>query len=258
MIYKPFKWERLRLASQFNAQLMDHLRSHVKPGITTDEINQIVHDYTLSNGHTPATLGYMGFPKSCCISINEVVCHGIPDDTVLKEGDIVNVDITSIVNGWYGDQSETFFVGQVSDEARNLVQVTFDSLFMAINILTPGSSVIKIGEVIYDYAKEAGFGVVRQYQGHGIGREFHTDPGIPHYPVASSERDLLLPGMCFTIEPMLNVGSWKTVEDQSDGWTVRTKDNKLSAQFEHTILMTEEGPEILTLTKEGPQAGHQF
>ncbi|MCH9724131.1 MAG: type I methionyl aminopeptidase [Planctomycetes bacterium] len=258
VIYKPFEWERLRIASQFNAQLMDHLRPYVKPGITTNEINQIVHDYTVSHGNTPATLGYMGYPKSCCISINEVVCHGIPDDTVLKEGDIVNVDITSIVNNWYGDQSETFLMGQVSDEARKLVQVTFDSLFLAINSLQPGSSVIQIGHVISDYAREAGFGVVRQYQGHGIGREFHTDPGIPHYPVSSSERDLLLPGMCFTIEPMLNAGSWKTVEDQSDGWTVRTKDNKLSAQFEHTILMTEDGPEILTLTKEGPQAGHQF
>lgn len=258
IIYKAFEWERLRIASEFNAQLMDHLRPHVKPGITTDEINQIVHDYTVSNGHTPATLGYMGYPKSCCISINEVVCHGIPDETVLKEGDIVNVDITSIVNGWYGDQSETFFIGNVSDEARKLVQVTFDSLFMAINVLQPGSSVIEIGEVILNYATEAGFGVVRQYQGHGIGREFHTDPGIPHYPVPSSERDILLPGMCFTIEPMLNAGTWKTVEDPSDGWTVRTKDNKLSAQFEHTILMTEEGPEILTLTKDGPQAGHKF
>ena len=258
IIYKSYEWERLRIASRFNASLMDHLRPHVKPGITTEAINQIVHEYTVSNGHTPATLGYMGYPKSCCISINEVVCHGIPDETVLKEGDIVNVDITSIVDGWYGDQSATFLVGNVSDEARRLVQTTFDSLFLAINAIHPGSSVLDIGEVIYNYATELGYGVVKQYQGHGIGREFHTDPGIPHYPVSGAERDLLLPGMCFTIEPMLNIGTWRTVEDRSDGWTVRTKDNKLSAQFEHTILMTEEGPEILTLTKDGPQPGHRF
>lgn len=258
IIYKSYEWERLRIASRFNAQLMDHLRPFVKPGVTTNEINEIVHEYTVSHGHTPATLGYMGFPKSCCTSINEVVCHGIPDDTVIKEGDILNVDITSIVDGWFGDQSETFLVGPVSDETRKLVQVTFDSLFLAIKAIGPSSRVIDIGEVIYSYASEFGYGVVRQYQGHGIGREFHTEPGIPHYPVAGSERDLLLPGMCFTIEPMLNLGTYKTVEDRKDGWTVRTKDNKLSAQFEHTILMTEQGPEILTLTKDGPQDGHQF
>lgn len=250
----------LRRAGRFNAELMDYLRPHVRAGITTNEIDQLAYNYTLEHGHTPACLGYKGYPKSTCISINEVVCHGIPNDRALKDGDIVNVDITSIVDGWYGDQSETFMIGNVSDEARRLVQITFDSMWIGIEAIKPFGHVVNIGEAIYRYAKSQGVEVVRQYQGHGLGREFHQEPGIPHYPdpYGRSGRDIIKPGICFTIEPMLNLGTWETVPDPSDGWTVYTKDRKLSAQFEHTILMTAKGPEVLTLTQNGPQRGHQF
>lgn len=254
----PEEQDALRAASRFNAELMDHIRPHVKPGTTTDEINTLVHEYTIDHGHTPATLGYHGFSKSCCTSINQVVCHGIPDETVLKEGDIVNIDLTSIVNGWYGDQSETFMVGQVSDEARQLVQVTFDSLWQGIRALKPGGTVYDIGEAIFNHASKFNYSVVEQYQGHGIGRDFHQEPGIPHFPHPKSRWDVLKAGTCFTIEPMLNAGTRDTVLDRKDGWTVRTRDGKLSAQFEHTILMQEDGPEVLTLTKNGPQEGHRF
>lgn len=257
-IYNEEQRNGLRAAGRFNAQLMDFIRPHVKPGIKTIELDQLAYDYTIQHGHTPACLGYQGYTKTACISINEVVCHGIPDGRVLRSGDIVNVDLTSIVDGWYGDQSETFFVGEVSDEARRLVQVTFDSLYRAIRALKPGSRVIEIGRTIYDYARSHGFEVVREYQGHGVGAEFHQEPGIPHYPHPSTSRQVLDPGVCFTIEPMLNAGTWRTVPDPSDGWTVRTADGSLSAQFEHTLLMTEDGPEILTRTTDGPQEGYVF
>ncbi|MFZ9091376.1 MAG: type I methionyl aminopeptidase, partial [Planctomycetaceae bacterium] len=187
-----------------------------------------------------------------------VVCHGIPNTRPLKSGDIVNVDITTIVDGWFGDQSETFLIGDVSEDARKLVQVTLDSLYVGIDAARPNGTVTEIGRAIQSFAAAAGYGVVREYQGHGIGREFHQDPGIPHYPQLSSNRDLLRPGTCFTIEPMLNIGGWETQLDKRDKWTVRTKDATLSAQFEHTILMQEDGPEILTLTKDGPQRGFRF
>jgi len=250
--------EKMRAAGRFNAQLMDYIRPFVVAGVTTAKINQLVHEYTLEHGHVPACLGYKGYPKTICTSINEVVCHGIPDQTVLTEGDIVNVDLTTIVDGWYGDQSETFMIGEVSDETRELVQVTFDSLFAAINALRPGSKVIEIGRAIAKTVRPHGFSIVRDYQGHGIGRAFHQDPGIPHYPTPQARFEILKPGMTFTIEPMINQGKHETKLDNSDGWTVRTKDGKLSAQFEHTILMTEQGPEILTLTENGPQEGHRF
>lgn len=249
--------EKLRAASRFNAQLLDFVRPQIRAGITTAEIDTLVHNYTLDHGHTPACLGYMGFPRSVCTSINEVVCHGIPGQQELKDGDIVNIDLTTIVDGWYGDQSETFLIGEVSDEARRLVQITFDSLYLGIRAIKPNGRVRDIGQAIYDYATEHGLQVVQEYQGHGIGRKFHQEPGIPHFPSDRGGRVLIRPGMCFTIEPMLNLGTWRTTVD-ADGWTVRTRDGKLSAQFEHTLLMTEEGPEILTQTQDGPQEGHQF
>ena len=248
----------LRRAGRFNAQLMDFIRQHVGPGVSTNEIDRLVHEYTVDHGHVPACLGYMGFPKSVCTSINEVVCHGIPGQEVLNDGDIVNIDLTTIVDGWYGDQSETFLIGDVSDTARSLVQVTFDSLHLGIQAIKPHGRVTEIGRAIYAHAQQHNLAVVREYQGHGIGREFHQDPGIPHFPQAGSKSDVIKPGVCFTIEPMLNLGKWQTVLDPDDGWTVRTIDNKLSAQFEHTLLMTEDGIEILTLTENGPQAGHIF
>lgn len=236
---------------------MDFLRPYIKPGITTFEIDRLAEAYTRDHGHTPACLGYHGYPKTICTSINEVVCHGIPNEKPLESGDIVNVDLTTIVNGWHGDQSETFMIGEVSAEARALVQVTHDSLYLGIHAAVANGSVVMIGEAIYDYAKQFGYSVVREYQGHGIGKEFHQDPGIPHFPEGRARKLLLRPGTCFTIEPMLNQGTWRTKLDKDDGWTVRTLDRKLSAQFEHTILMTEDGPEILTLTENGPQEGGQ-
>jgi methionyl aminopeptidase len=257
-VYSEEERNGLRTAGRFNAQLMDFIRPHVAAGITTNEIDRLVHEYTLDHGHIPACLGYQGFPKSVCTSINEVVCHGIPDATVLRDGDIVNVDLTTIVSGWYGDQSETFLIGTVSDTARQLVQVTFDCLFRGIRAIKQNGRVNDIGRAIFDYARSHGFEVVREYQGHGIGRQFHQDPGIPHFPHPNNVSELIPPGVCFTIEPMLNVGTWETVLDHNDKWTVRTKDRSLSAQFEHTLIMTETGPEILTLTQNGPQEGHKF
>ena len=250
--------EGLRAAGRFNAQLMDFLRDHIKAGINTLQLDKLANQYTLDHGHKPACLGYLGYPKTICTSINEVVCHGIPNTRPLKDGDIVNVDITTIVNDWYGDQSETFLIGPVSNSAKRLVQATFDALFVGIHAARRGGTVTEIGRAIQAFATTAGFSVVREYQGHGIGRDFHQEPGVPHYPVLASNRDLLKVGTCFTIEPMLNIGSWKTRVDTKDKWTVRTIDGALSAQFEHTILMTETGPEILTLTQNGPQEGHKF
>jgi len=250
--------EAMRRAGRFNAQLMDFIRPHVQPGAITQNLDKLVHEYTLDHGHTPACLGYRGFPKSCCISVNEVVCHGIPNSYALRDGDIVNIDLTSIVDGWYGDQSETFLIGKVSDEARQLVQATFDCMYLGISAIKPFCRVAEIGRAIENHARKYRYSVVREYQGHGIGRAFHLDPGIPHYMQKTGVSPALIPGMCFTVEPMINIGTWKTILDKQDGWTVRTQDYKLSAQFEHTVLLTEHGVEILTLTKDGPQRGHKF
>lgn len=248
----------MRAAGKFNAQLMDKIRELIEPGITTEAIDKFVHTYTLDHGHTPATLGYLGYPKSCCTSINDVICHGIPDKTRLQEGDIVNVDITSIVNGWHGDQSETFIIGEASDEARAVTQCAFDCLYLAIDALRPNCTVSVIGDAVVNEAHRRGFSVVREYVGHGLGEVFHQPPNIPHFPDRKSKQQRLMPGMCFTIEPMVNAGTRYTRPDKSDGWTVRTRDMRLSAQFEHTILMTEHGAEILTLTEHGPRRGHRF
>lgn len=248
----------LRAAGRFNAELMDVLRPHVRAGVTTSELDRLADAYTREQGHTPACLGYNGFPRSICTSINNVICHGIPDDRELQEGDIVNVDCTTIVNGWYGDSSETFLIGTVSDDARRIVQGAFDALWLGIRAIEPYSSVLEIGLAISRFGRAQGFGVVENFQGHGIGRMFHQEPGIPHVPIRKSRRDILAPGVCFTIEPMLNLGGPETTGPLADGWTVLTKDNSLSAQFEHQILMTELGPEILTLTEHGPQEGHRF
>jgi methionyl aminopeptidase len=256
----------MRAACRFNADLLDVVRPHVQPGVKTAELDRIIHEYTLDHGHIPACLGYPGeldpFPKSCCISVNDVICHGIPGEYELKPGDIANVDLTTIVDGWHGDQSETFLIGQpdeISKEARDVTQCAFDCLYLAIDSISPGCRISVIGEAIVDYVeKNYGFGVVEKYVGHGIGTHFHQRPNIPHVPSPQSRRERLHPGMCFTIEPMINGGTQRSIGDRRDGWTVRTRDGRLSAQFEHTILMTEEGPEILTTTKDGPKPGHQF
>jgi methionyl aminopeptidase len=257
-IYNERQRELLRIAGQFNAQLMDYLRPHVRAGVTTGEIDRLSADYIHAHGHRSGCLGYKGFPKHICTSVNEVVCHGIPGDQVLRDGDIVNVDVTVIVDGWYGDLSESFLIGPVSQDARRVVQAAFDSLWIGIRAIRPFSSVIEIGYAIARFARAQGLGVVEDYQGHGLGQSFHQPPGIPHYPLPQSSRDLLVPGVCFTIEPMLNLGSKETAPPAEDGWTVRTADRSLSAQFEHTILMTEAGPEVLTLTQHGPREGHRF
>ena len=255
--------QKMRAAGRFNAQLMDFIRPYVQEGITTAEIDRLVDEYTRDHGHIPACQGYPGeygpFPKSCCISVNEVICHGIPSNYVLRAGDIVNVDLTTIVDGWHGDQSETFLIGDVTPEVVAVVQCAFDSLHLAIAALAPGCAVSVIGETIVAFVKKQhGFGVVDKYVGHGIGTKFHQLPNIPHVPTRASRSELLLPGMCFTIEPMINQGTPHSVFDERDGWTVRTRDGRVSAQFEHTVLMTETGPEILTTTSAGPRAGHRF
>jgi methionyl aminopeptidase len=256
---EEYEREGLRAASRFNAQLMDYVRTQVRPGLTTQQLDRLVYEYTTDHGHIPACLGYKNYPCSICTSVNETVCHGIPDTTPLQDGDIVNVDLTTIVDGWYGDSSETFLIGKVNADARKLVQVAFDSLFVGIQAAQPFVRLYEIGKAVERFAKIRGFEVVREYQGHGIGREFHQDPGVPHhYQRIGAPQELIEPGMCFTIEPMINAGTWRTFLDTRDNWTVRTLDLALSAQFEHTVLMTEVGPEVLTLTQTGPQMGHKF
>ncbi|MBA3312493.1 MAG: type I methionyl aminopeptidase [Planctomycetaceae bacterium] len=257
-IYSEHERPRLRRAGQFNADLLDYLRPFVVPGITTWELDRIAFEFTVAHGHKPACLGYKGYPKTLCTSVNEIVCHGIPDRTVLKDGDIVNIDATTIVDGYHGDSSETFLVGECSTEAKRLATATLEAMFVGIRAAQPYVTVYEVGREITEYARRLGYGVVREYQGHGVGREFHTEPGIPHYPYRNGMKQVLLPGMCFTIEPMLNAGTWRTVKDVKKGWPVRTADRRLSAQFEHTVLLTEEGSEILTRTRFGPQEGHRF
>lgn len=258
-LYFEEEREALRAAGRFNAQVMDFVRQHMQPGITTLEIDRLVYQFTTDHGHRPATMGYKGYPRSSCTSVNEVVCHGIPDNNPLREGDIVNVDLTTIVDGWYGDSSETFLIGKVNDDARRVTQTAFDAMHVGIQACQPYAKVFEIGRAIERFVKARGLEVVREYQGHGIGREFHQDPGIPHYcPKVGASQIVIEPGMCFTVEPMVNAGTWRTFVDTRDNWTVRTLDLALSAQFEHTILITESGPEILTTTETGPQPGHQF
>jgi len=250
--------EGLRAAGRFNAQLLDLLRDKVQVGVTTNQLDQLAETFTRDHGHIPACYGYQGYPKTICTSVNEVVCHGIPNDKPLQSGDIVNLDCTTIVKGWYGDSSETFMVGDVTPQTKRLVQLAFDALWLGIGVLKPYSAVIDIGTVIARFGRQNDLGIVENFQGHGIGRKFHQDPGIPHVPVRKSSKDILTPGVCFTIEPMMNLGTKDTDGPLSDGWTILTKDRALSAQFEHQILMTEDGPEVLTLTKNGPQVGHRF
>jgi len=246
----------MRRAGAFNGEVMDYIRPFVKAGISTEEINKLVHEYTVGHGHIPATLGYSGYPKSCCISRNNIVCHGIPSDRdIIEIGDIVNVDLTSIVNGYYGDSSETFMIGNVSDDARHLVDVTAKALILGINAVTPGAPLSAIAAAIEPYVKSQRCSVVRQYTGHGIGIKFHENFTVYHHIDPDCEELTFEPGMTFTIEPMINLGGYQVVTDRKDGWTVRTKDGSLSAQFEHTIVVTSGGAEILTLTPSQRAAG---
>ena len=236
---------RMRVAGRIAAEALVEVGRHVAPGVTTDELDRVGHEFLVSHGAYPSTLGYKGFPKSLCTSVNEVVCHGIPDSTELRDGDIVNVDITAYLDGVHGDTDATFLVGDVAEEDRLLVERTEEALRRAIKAVRPGRPISVIGRVIESYAKRFGYGVVREFTGHGIGTAFHSGLVVPHYDDASHDV-VIEEGMTFTIEPMLNLGTpqW---EMWDDGWTVVTRDRAKSAQFEHTILVTNGEPEILTL-----------
>ncbi len=248
--------EGMRKAGAFNGELMEYIRQFVKPGVTTESINEKIHKYTLDAGHTPATLNYHGYPKSCCISRNNVVCHGIPsEEEKLEDGDIVNIDLTTIVDGYFGDQSETFILGEVPAETKLLVQKTAEATEAAIKAIKPGVPLSIVGDCVEPIIKKAGFSVVRSYTGHGIGTQFHENITVLHHKNKENRQVMLEAGMTFTIEPMINQGTFGVFTDQEDGWTVYTRDNQLSAQFEHTLLVTETGVEILTLTPSQRKSG---
>jgi methionyl aminopeptidase len=238
--------DKMRRAGALAAELLEHLAPMVKPGVSTLEINDEAEKWTQARGARSAPLGYHGFPKSICTSVNEVICHGIPNaKQILKEGDIINIDVTPILDGYHGDTSKTFFVGEPTAEAKQLVEITEECLRLGIEAAKPGAKIGDIGAAIQEYAEQHGYSVVRDFVGHGVSHIFHTAPQIPHYGTRGKGKKLK-PGMVFTIEPMINEGTWEAIV-LDDGWTAITKDGKLSAQFEHTIAVTEEGVEILTL-----------
>jgi methionyl aminopeptidase len=236
--------EKMRIAGRLAAQARELVGSHVAPGVTTDELDRIGHEFLCDHGAYPSTLGYRGFPKSLCSSVNEVICHGIPDSRVIQDGDIVNIDVTAFINGVHGDTNATFLAGNVDEETKLLVEHTREALQRGINAVKPGRRVNVIGRVIESYARRFGYGVVRDFTGHGIGTTFHSGLIIPHYDESYYD-DVIEVGMTFTIEPMLNLGTHEwTMWD--DNWTVVTKDLRRSAQFEHTLVVAADGAEILT------------
>ncbi len=246
IIKTPEQVEGIRKSSKLAGQTLEYITEFVKEGVSTEYLDEKIEAFIRQNGAIPATLGYSGFPKSCCISLNEVVCHGIPsENTILKNGDILNIDVTTILNGYFGDTSRMFVIGEVSQEALDLIEVTKHSLDLGIQQVKPGNQFGNIGFAISKYVKSKGFSVVYEYCGHGVGIEFHEEPQVDH----TSRRNtgpFMQPGMTFTIEPMINQGRPGTIVDKSDNWTARSIDKKLSAQFEHTILVTETGFEVLT------------
>lgn len=238
--------EGIRKSSTLAARTLDYISTYVKAGVSTEYLDDLIHKFILDNNGIPAPLGYHGFPKASCISLNEVICHGIPSkDTILKDGDIVNIDVTTIVDGFYGDTSRMFSIGEISDDAQKLIQTAKECLDLAIAQVAPKKRFGNIGFVIGKHAKAQGYSVVHQFCGHGVGIGFHEEPQVHHIaPKKSGER--MKPGMIFTIEPMINIGAAEATIDETDNWTARTIDNQLSAQFEHTLLVTNTGVEILT------------
>ncbi|GAA1107608.1 type I methionyl aminopeptidase [Nesterenkonia jeotgali] len=245
-VYDAATVQKIRRAAQLAADAMVATAELIRPGVTTEELDAYAHQYLTERGAYPSCLSYRGFPKAICTSVNEVICHGIPDSTVLAEGDIVNLDITAYIDGVHGDHNRTFFVGEVDEESRLLVERTEEAMMRGIRAVKPGRPINVIGRAIESYAKRFGYGVVREFIGHGVGKAFHTGLVIPHFDAAPDHARLLEPGMVFTIEPMLTLGTrhWDMWED---GWTAVTRDRKRTAQFEHTLVVTDDGAEILTL-----------
>lgn len=245
-VYDAEGIEKIRAAGRLAAQAMQETAQHIAPGVTTAELDRIAHEFLVDHGAYPSCLGYREFPKSICTSLNEVICHGIPDSTVLEDGDIINLDITAYLDGHHGDHNMTFPVGTVDEESSLLIERTHEAMMRGIKAVKPGRQVNVIGRAIESYAKRFGYGVVRDFIGHGVGVEFHSGLVIPHYDAAPAHNRLMVPGMVFTIEPMITLGgiAWDQWED---GWTVTTQDRKRTAQFEHTLVVTDEGADILTL-----------
>lgn len=251
-IHKSEDFEKMRIAGRLAAETLDLMVNYVKPGVTTNKLNEICHEFIISNGATPAPLGYQPvghspYPKSICTSVNHVVCHGIPNDKPLKDGDIVNIDVTVIVDGWHGDTSRMYYVGEVIRKPERLVQLTYEAMMKGIEIVRPGIHFGDIGYAVQNYAEKHNLSVVREYSGHGIGKVFHAEPSVPSFG-RKGFGNIIEEGMFFTIEPMLNVGRAETILSKFDGWTVTTRDKSLSAQFEHTIGVTKDGFEIFTLS----------
>jgi methionyl aminopeptidase len=249
-IHQPQDFEGMRKAGLLAAQTLDMIAPHVKPGVTTDELDKLCHDFIINHGAQCAPLNYRGFPKSICTSVNHVVCHGIPGDKVLADGDIVNIDVTTILDGWFGDSSRMYTVGdKVSVKAKRLIDITFEAMWRGIRVVKPGATVGDIGHAIQTYAENERCSVVRDFCGHGLGRVFHDAPNIMHFG-APGKGQVLEEGMFFTIEPMINLGNFD-VKILADGWTAVTKDRSLSAQFEHSLAVTADGYEVFTLSPEG-------
>lgn len=248
-IHDAAGFEGMRKAGQLAAECLDFITPYVKPGVSTDELNTLCHDWTLERDAVPAPLNYRGFPKSICTSINHVVCHGIPGDKVLADGDIINIDVTVILDGWYGDTSRMFYAGKPSIKAQKLVETTFECLWRGIEMVWPGATLGDIGHAIQSYAEKKRYSVVRDFCGHGLGRVFHDAPNVMHFG-RPGEGEVLREGMFFTIEPMINAGKLD-VKILADGWTAVTKDRSLSAQFEHSLGVTADGYEIFTLSPTG-------
>ena len=248
-IHGPDAFAAMRRAGRLAAEVLDALTPMVAPGVATDALDRFCHDYIVARGAVPAPLGYRGFPKSICTSVNHVVCHGIPGAKRLRRGDVLNVDVTVILDGWHGDTSRMFHVGAPGVKARRLVDITYDAMMRGIAAARPGARLGDVGHAIQSHAEAARCSVVRDFCGHGIGRIFHDAPNVLHYGTPGTGLELR-PGMFFTVEPMINLGTWE-VKLLKDGWTAVTKDRSLSAQFEHTVGVTEAGPEIFTLSPRG-------